>query len=135
MKDGDDPYLLVELQQTAGVSSFNPVFVDPKNFREPGGVMSALLRRFYGETDSTNKEIIKIGKSSNSPPHLGLVLKQNAYKAKKTIGRQKKYRLFSSNCQRFAMFVCHDIQTETTYEFDLVYGNQMSAQAKANMKD
>lgn len=29
--------------------------------------MSALLRRFYGETDSTNEEIIKIGKSFNSP--------------------------------------------------------------------
>lgn len=58
----------MELQQASKISSFVPVYADPKNFREPQGVMGDLLRRFNGQTDCTNKEIIKIGMYQSTPP-------------------------------------------------------------------
>lgn len=53
----------------------------------------------------------------------------------KTIKKQPKYRLFTSNCQRFATLVGHEIQNDTSFEFDLIYGNHMTAQAESNIED
>lgn len=55
--------------------------------------------------------------------------------ANKIIRKQPKYRLLSSNCQRFATLVGHDIQIDPSFEFDLIYGNHMTAQAESNIAD
>lgn len=108
---------------------------DPGDFRAPSGVMSAMVRRFHGDTESTNAEILRRG---SSPTFLTYWLCTDIYTRSGTraIGRQNTYHLFSSNCQRFAISVGHEIQIVSTLEFDLLYGQEMMGQAEQNgMRD